>query len=317
MSQDDNTGIDGLEAMLNESAEQLAPAIKTEPTPVPIPTTQTRPGNEIFQSDKIDRVTQQQMTKQEFGYEIPVDAVPLPSAGKVYPPSHPLHHAQSVEYKGMTAKEEDILMSQALIKKGTVITELVKSCLIDKRINVNSLLSGDRNAIMVAIRISGYGREYDPVFVCPECSHKNTMHVDLADLDIKPLELEPSVPGENIFAFECPRSKAKIEFKFLTGGEEERILKDTQSKQKRGFQNNNLVTTRLMSSIVSVNGDSSQGMISKFVANMPAMDSKELRKYIDKYEPGVDMEVEFTCESCDYFDMIQLPFGSNFFWPDS
>lgn len=317
MSQDENNGTAGLEDMLNSAADDLAEAPTVNKPPVPTPATQTRPGNEIFQSDKIEQVTQQQMTKQEFGYEIPVDAVPLPSAGKVYPPNHPLHHAQAVEYKGMTAKEEDILMSQALIKKGTVITELVKSCLIDKRINVNSLLSGDRNALMVAIRISGYGRDYDPVFVCPECNHKNTMHVDLADLNIKPLELEPSVPGENIFAFECPRSKAKVEFKFLTGDEEERILKNTQSKQKRGFQNNNIVTTRLMSSLVSVNGDTSQGMISKFVVNMPAMDSKELRKYIDKHEPGVDMEVEFTCESCDYFDMIQLPFGSNFFWPDS
>ena len=119
-------------------------------------------------------ISREEYAKKELGMEIPIDAVPLPSAGKVYPGTHTLHGAEQIEYRAMTAKDEDILMSRALIKKGTVITELLRSCLIDPNIDINSLLSGDRNALMIAVRISGYGREYNPIFQCPSCEFKIT-----------------------------------------------------------------------------------------------------------------------------------------------
>lgn len=319
----DAEGTEGLEDMLNMEAAKSAsePSLQDNSNnnskpPVPTPSTKTRPGNEIF-SEGIEKISKEEYAKQEFGIEIPVDAVPLPSGGKIYPPNHPLHGAVHVEYRGMTAREEDILMSRALIKNGTVITELIRSCLIDKTINVNSLISGDRNALMVAIRISGYGREYEPTFVCPECKHQNHMKIDLADLDIKPLTIDPVEPGQNVFDFMLPSNGLAVQFKFLTGVEEEKVMKNMESKKKKGLQNNNLVTTRLMSSLVSVGGSSSQGHIAKFVSNMLARDSLALRKYIDKHEPGVDMEVEFECANCDYYDKIQLPMGSSFFWPDA
>jgi hypothetical protein len=315
----DQDGTDGLEAMLNSEAAMSstdAPAQSLPPAQVPTPKSKTRKGNEVFKNPAAAPL-KEDYAKREFGIEIPVDAVPLPSGGKLYPEGHPLHHAQHVEYRAMTAKEEDILMSPALIKRGTVISELIKSCVVDKTINVNSLVSGDRNALMIAIRISGYDRMYQPTFQCGDCGHKNVWEVDLASLDLKPLTIEPSVPGENLFAFTLPKTGKKIEFKFLTGIEEERIMKDMEGKKKRGLQNNNLVTTRLLTSIVSVDGDSHPGLIAKFVTVMPASDSLALRQYIDKHEPGVDMEVEFTCSACDHYDAIQLPLGSNFFWPGS
>jgi len=326
MSSDDGT--EGLEEGLNAAAAAgTEPAAKSPPklppAPVPTPQSKARKGNEVFKQTQapqpggMESVSRDAAAKQEFGFEIPVDAVPLPSKGLVYPPEHPLHGAQQVEYRAMTAKEEDILMSEALIKRGTVITELIKNCLIDKSINVNSLLSGDRNALMVAIRISGYGRAYKPTFVCPECGGKNEMDVDLADLSVKPMTVEPVSPGLNAFAFDLPVSKQRVEFKFLTGNEEEVVMKNMESKKKRGMANTNLVTTRLLSSIVSVNGSDNQGLIARFVGFMPARDSLELRKYIDKHEPGVDMEVEFTCTGCDYIDDIQLPMGPSFFWPST
>jgi len=317
MTDDDQDGTAGLEDMLNMEAAKSDPQPAAAP-PVPKTETKTRRGNEVFnKQDGVEVVSRHEAAKQEFGIEIPVDAVPLPSAGKVYPEDHPLHGAAHVEYTGMTAKEEDILMSQALIKRGTVITELIKSCLIDKRINVNSLISGDRNALMVAIRISGYGRFYEPTFVCPECKHKNEMKVDLASLDIKPLKLEPVEPGTNVFGFKLPKTGFDVEFKFLTGTEEEKIVQNNEARKKRGLQNNNLVTTRLLSSLVSVNGNISEANTAKFVQSMPAIDSLALRTHIDKHEPGVNMEVEFTCSNCEYYDNIQLPMGSSFFWPNS
>jgi hypothetical protein len=261
-------------------------------------------------------ITTQQYAKQELGVEIPVDAVPLPSKGKVYPYGHPLCGADSVEYRAMTAKEEDILMSQALIKRGTVITELIKSCLINRDIDVQSLLSGDRNALMIAIRASGYGNIYEPTYQCPNCEFKNELEIDLNSLPIKPLALEPITPNTNAFAFKLPVSGKTITFKFLNGREEEEIVADMETRKKKGLLNSNLVTGRLLRSIIAIDGNENKSLVSKFVQYMPARDSLLLRDYIDQHEPGVDMKIDFKCQNCDHFEEMSLPMGATFFWPN-
>jgi hypothetical protein len=262
-------------------------------------------------------VTREEYARRELGFDIPVDVVPLPSAGKVYSSDHPLHNNDRVEYRAMTAKEEDILMSRAFIKKGTVITELIRSCLMNRNIDVNSLLSGDRNALMVAIRSSGYGNQYEPQFTCPSCTTNNDLSVDLAELPIKPLGLEPAHPFANVFHFKLPVSKKTVGFKFLTGAEEELILKSMEARKKKGLLNDNVVTTRLLHSIVEIEGNSDKGQVARFVQYMPARDSLELRKYIDDHEPGVDMTIDFQCNFCDFGQEMQLPIGPSFFWPSS
>jgi hypothetical protein len=261
-------------------------------------------------------ITAQQYAKQELGVEIPVDAVPLPSRGLVYSPGHPLCGASEVEYRAMTAKEEDILMSQALIKRGTVITELIKSCLINKDIDVHSLLSGDRNALMIAIRASGYGAAYEPTYACPQCEFKNDVQVDLNNLPIKPLTINPIAPNMNAFGFKLPVSKKEVTFKFLNGKEEEEIIAESETRKKKGLLNSNLVTARLMRSIIAIDGNDNKGLISRFVQYMPARDSLLLREYIDEHEPGVNMKIDFRCSNCDHFEEVMMPLGANFFWPN-
>lgn len=261
-------------------------------------------------------ITATQYAKQELGVEIPVDAVPLPSRGLVYTSDHPLHNSETVEYRAMTAKEEDILMSQALIKRGTVITELIKSCLINKDIDVSTLLSGDRNALMIAIRSSGYGSDYSPTMACPSCEFKNELNIDLNQLGIKPLQLQPNHPGTNAFDFKLPVSKKTVTFKFLSGKEEEEILADTETRKKKGFLNSNLVTGRLLRSIVAIEGNENKSLVARFVQYMPARDSLVLRDYINKHEPGVDMKIDFKCSNCDHFEEVALPMGASFFWPN-
>lgn len=275
-----------------------------------------RKGNEVFSSEGIETVTRQEYVKKELGFELPTHTIPLPSQGLLYPAGHPLHQAKYVDIRAMTAKEEDILMNRALIKKGTVITELIKSCLVNKNIDVNTLISGDRNALMVAIRSSGYGSDYSPNFKCPQCEHTNHLSVELADLEIKPLTLPPEVAGQNIFKFKLPVSKLEVTFCFLTGEQEEKIIKATEFKKTKGLAEST-VTSRYLNQILAVNGNSDHGVIAKFVNNMPARDSLELRKYIDKHEPGVKMEVDFQCDNCSHADTIALPMDVSFFWPGS
>lgn len=265
----------------------------------------------------IPEMSREQYTKSTLGFEIPIEAVPLPSRGLIYEDGHPLRGKDSVEYKAMTAREEDILMSPALIKKGTVITELIKSCLTNKAIDPSDILSGDRNAIMVAIRATGYDTIYSPSFECPKCEHRNTINVDLNELEIKTLQIQPDTEGQNVFSFQLPYSKKTVQFKFLTVRDEETLLADLNATKKKNIGTPSIVSARLRTSLVAVDGNSNRSYVAQFAQSMPAKDSLALRRFIDENEPGIDMSFDFTCVDCDYSDTIAIPMDSTFFWPNS
>ena len=253
--------------------------------------------------------------KSEFGLDVMTELVPLPSAGKIYPESSPLHMADVVEIKPMTAREEDILMSKSLLKKGTVITELIKSCLVDKNINTSEMLLGDRNALMVAVRITGYGPEYQAELTCTECSAKNNHSFNLADLPIKKLEIDPVTPGQNLFEFVLPHTKKKVLFKFTTGKDEEESTILAEKQKKLGLAQDGSVTSSLQQVIVSVDGVEDRFKISNFIKLMPARDSLALRNYIRQHEPGVIMKQEMTCQACNHSEEVNMPLGVSFLWP--
>jgi len=255
--------------------------------------------------------------KEDFGIEIPVENVPLPSRGVVYTADDPLHGHETVQIRAMTARDEDILTSRALIKKGTVISHLLKSCLINKNIDVESMLSGDRNALMVALRVTGYGAEYNVEVDCPACGERSKQNFDLTQLEINRLKIDPTIIGTNVFEFDLPLTKKRIKFKFLTGVDEQEIMITAERKKKQGITNENVVTARLQHAIVSIDNISDKNKISLFIRNMPAMDSLELRRFIDKHEPGIDMKCWMDCVSCYEHSEVRLPLGATFFWPDA
>jgi hypothetical protein len=271
---------------------------------------------DMVQSLSQGKIQVSNVMKDDFGMNIPVEAVPLPSRGIIYSPDSPLYGKETLEIKPMTAREEDILTSRAYIKNGTVISELIKSCLIDKSINVDELISGDRNALMIALRITGYGADYEVECECPKCSVSSKQSFDLSQLKIKRLEIEPVSEGSNLFEIELPVSKKVIKVKFLNGYDEKEIMQTTERKKKLGLQHDNLVTDRLAYSISTVQNISDKNKISQFAREMPARDSLALRKFLDNNEPGVDMTVEMKCPSCFQDSSLRLPLGTSFFWPD-
>lgn len=278
-----------------------------------------REGNEIFtpQSAKSAGFQTHNVMRDDFGYEVPVESVPLPSGGVIYPSGSPLHGKETLDIRAMTAREEDILTSRALIKKGTVITELIKSCLIDKRIDVDSMIVGDRNAIMVALRITGYGAEYKVEVSCPECSESSKQEFSLLEMPIKELAAPPATPGENLFNFDLPVSKKKVQFKLLTGRDEQEMMVIAERSKKQGQRNDSLVTTRLLHAVVSVDGITDKNKVQTFVRNMPAADSLALRKHMDAIEPGIEMKSWMECPHCSESSEVRLPMGASFFWPDA
>jgi hypothetical protein len=261
---------------------------------------ETRESNEVFTAAQAERAGFQtrNVLADDFGYEVPVESVPLPSNGAVYAVDSPLHGLETVDIKAMTAREEDILTSRALIKKGTVITELIRSCLVNKSINVDEMLVGDRNAIMTALRVTGYGSQYSVEVDCPDCGERSKQEFQLTELPIKRLKLSPVAEGANLFEFMLPAI--------------------TQERRKKlGGQTDNLVTTRLQHQIVAVDGIKDRTKLNMFIRGMPARDSLALRSHVDKHEPGIDMRQWMDCPSCMESSEVRLPMGASFFWPDT
>lgn len=279
--------------------------------------------NEIFAGNQattqraapIEGVMRQDVLK-ELGWEVPVDVAPLPSQGVVYPKSSGLHGKQSVEIKSMTAKEEDILMSRAYNKMGTTITELIRSCLIDKTFDPADLLIGDRQALIVAIRVTGYGQDYKCDVNCGACDKRGTDTFDLSTLEVENIKVDPVTPGVNEFEVILPISKKRVIIKFMTGRDEEELSTTVERRRKIfGDQAENTITSRLAHQIISIDGVTDKNKINMFAINMPARDSKFLRDFVSKNEPGLKMRVPYRCSHCGETSEVALPLGANFFWP--
>jgi hypothetical protein len=253
--------------------------------------------------------------EKESGVQIPVDRISLPSKGLIYPIDHPLCNEDGVEIKCLTAKEEDILTSSALIKNGTVLTKLMESCLMNKTIDPDSLILGDRNAILIAIRITGYGSEYGVKLNCDKCSQDFDAEFSLNGLKIKSLSATPIAPNTNLFAFKLPKSGLDIQFKLLTGKDEAEMTQ-IRDRNKKLSQIDRSVTGRLFQSIVSINGETDRQKIKYTIDNLVAGDARALRKYMNDISPNIDMKQWTKCKNCGEELEVEIPLGLGFLWPD-
>lgn len=264
---------------------------------------------------RMPKISHADKVKADFGLDIPHELVPLPSSGKTYPQGSAFSGVDVVEIRPMTAREEDILTSKALLKKGTVISELIKSCLVERSFNSLDLLSGDRNALMVAIRVTGYGPEYSAELECTECGVKTQRDFDLGSLPIKRLDIDPVIPGTNMFDFKLPYSGKVVKFKFMTGRDEEEMMQLGEKQKKLGLGSESNVTTSLLYSIISIDGIDDRSKITNFIKLMPARDSLALRNYMRDNEPGIVMKQESSCGSCGHTEEVSMPLGVTFLWP--
>jgi hypothetical protein len=271
-------------------------------------------SDSVFQQVQVQNKLE--AVSKEVGFDVPVESVTLPSNGLVYASDHALCNEPTVEIKCMTAKEEDLLTSRALIKNGTVISQLLRSCILNKTLDPDDMLIGDRNAVLIAIRVTGYGSEYRAKVECPNCNEEFENDFSLVGLKIKPLTVSPLQPNTNLFEYTLPLSGLKVHFKLLTGKDEAELSKMNERKKKLQTQIDNSVTSRLFYSIVSVNGETDRNKISKIVNNLRAGDSRALRKHIDNIEPGVDMKQAVACPHCNDETEVTVPLGISFFWPD-
>ena len=245
--------------------------------------------------------------EQKFASEI----IDLPSKGKLYSEESPLKDGK-IEIKYMTAKEEDILTSANLVKKGIVIDRLLDSLILTPNVRCDDLLIGDKNAVMVAARILAYGPEYVCELADPDSGEKHDHTFNLADCPFK--HVEDGVT-ENLFDFTLPISKKKIKFSLLTGKDERLITEDLKASKKTGTGISPELTTRFRYIIKEVEGDNSSTVINNIAQNILARDSIALREEIARVQPDIELkqDVEIGGETVE----VDIPMTVTFFWPNS
>ena len=252
-------------------------------------------------------------------FVIPTEFVELPSRGKYYPEGHPLHNEETVEIRHMTAREEDILTSKTLLKKGVALDRLVESVVVDKRIKTDDLLVGDKSAILLMSRIAAYGNEYDTRVTCPHCTSQVRYTFDLFDATtLHPDDVEEPqfTETENgTFIIKLPRSQVDTEVRLLTGLDEKNMARIGNKKKKARTISDGMLTSQMQSFIVSLNGVTDRMQIKKFIDSMPAKDSRFLRRVYTELTPTIDLTQDFACSECDAELEMEVPFTTDFFWP--
>ena len=239
-------------------------------------------------------------------FKMPTEMVELPSQGLIYPESSPLSSGE-IEMKYMTAREEDILTNQNYISKGTVLDELINSLIVSD-VNYDDLVVGDKNALLVAARVLGYGKDYKFTWGGEE------YNIDLTTIENLPIDTKLFKKGINEFNFTLPSTDINITFKLLTGKDEKQIKEEINSLKKINKNSSAELSTRLKYIITSINGNRDQKDIREFVDTaLLARDSRALREYIKEVQPDVDL----TFFPNGSNTKVSLPIGLNFFWPDA
>lgn len=259
-------------------------------------------------------------TEDLLNFVIPTELVDLPSRGEFYAEGHPLHDQETIEIRQMTAKDEDILTNKNLLKKGVALERVLQNIIVNKDININDILVGDKNAIIVAARISAYGPLYETKITCPACFTSADHSFDLNDLEVKNEDEDLSELGiernsDGTFGVLLPKTKVNVNVRLLDGNDEKKMTSSRKRKKKLGLDDELVLTDSFKQFIVSINGVTDRAQINGFIENMPASDSRWLRTAYARLVPNIDATQDFECPACGYQQEMEVPFTSDFFWP--
>ena len=215
----------------------------------------------VSDKEMVQKAIKQHEEKEVRDYKFPTEIIDLPSKGLIYSKDNPLSSGK-IEMKYMTAKEEDILTTQSYIKDGTVLDRLFQSLIIGngegEPIKYVDLVTGDKNAIMIAARVLGYGKEYkveveDPF--SPGTKQKET--IDLTQFGNKEYDGSNQVePNKNEFEFTLPNSGRKITFMAMTESRERKVKHQVEAQKKANRKLKDMtsreLTTRMKNMILSI-----------------------------------------------------------------
>tara|TARA_R110000782_G_scaffold227181_1_gene313936 strand:- start:752 stop:1999 length:1248 start_codon:yes stop_codon:yes gene_type:complete len=240
-------------------------------------------------------------------FNSPFDVIPLPSMGKTYG-----NRKQNIRVAYMTTADENILTSPNLLQSGEFLSILINRKLLEPQMRYRDLLVGDRNAIMIWLRATGYGEMY-PVTLLDENGVAFETEVNLNDLKTKNLGADPDEDG--LFPYRFVLTQSDVRFRLLTCGDVDDIDKIIETEKENGVLVNNTSTYVLEKMIVEVNGDRNRGQIKDFVSSIRLKDGKDFTKYLESIECGIDLNITVGTPGGGSVDTF-LPLNLGFFWPD-
>ena len=241
----------------------------------------------------------QNYSQQQFS--LPHDVVPLPSQGVFYKSKK-----SSLKVGYLTANDENILLAGG--KDMTL--NLLRAKIYEPGVRPEELLEGDTEAILIFLRNTSFGSEYNVGAIDPRTNEYFNTTIDLSELNILKPKVQPGDDG--LFDVELPVSKHKVKLRLLSMGDKleiERIISSYPSER-----NAPTVTTRLIRHIVEINGSPDRVKISTFVDQMPIRDSKFIRNFLSENEPRLDLSKEVIAPSGEKV-MVNIAFGVEFFRP--
>tara|TARA_R110000824_G_scaffold202891_1_gene387122 strand:- start:1050 stop:1799 length:750 start_codon:yes stop_codon:yes gene_type:complete len=243
---------------------------------------------------------------------VPTEVVDLPSKGIFYGEAHPLHNCETIEIRHMTAKEEDILTSTTLLKKGMALDKMLQSVIVNKDIKVEDLLLGDKNALLVHSRVYGYGPNYSTAIVCPACGESFENDFDLTAIENKELDLQLDKYGiestdRRTFLIELPKSKYNVEFRLLTSRDETAAL--GSAKEMKSLKLLEAIT-------VSLNDQTDHFYIKRALSSLPIIDASILKRAYAAATPDINLTQEAHCPHCAEISEVGVPLDAGFFWPE-
>jgi hypothetical protein len=276
-------------------------------------------NKELFNEEQVAQENSSTTKLIELSRE--VIEVPLPSKGLTYGPSHPLHAKEVTSILELTPLEESIMYDKKKIRDGTVVDDLVQACLYDKTLNVQTLLSGDRDILFALIRAEGFDQYYHFDISCPKCETTQEIkydiykHLRFKELDLK--EVKQIEPYTNRFLFVAPKSELKIEYRYLTVGESKKAAAKKKERQKAGIDPRLEVAHDLSALVNSINGITDQREIFNTLCRLPGKDSIAFRRHIFKTEPGLDTSFDFVCKErdCEHSEKLDIQLNASFFFP--
>lgn len=275
-----------------------------------------QPQQDMVQQEQVQKKAESYSIPPQFvdtEFQVPTDFVDLPSKGYFYP-----NKKSTVEVKYLTAEDENILTSGDLIKSGKVLDVLLQNAIVDTDISPEEMLTGDRNAVLIALRITGYGDEYETKTTCPSCGNVNESEILLSSLKTKEIPFQPD--SEGLFSVQLPKCKANVKFRLLKGSDENRLQKIGETGKKtigKNIKVQTVLTERYLLQIMDVNGNRDKTYIKKFISVMPIADSFFFREYLGQVEPGLDLNHDFECKECGKDYEQEVPITAKLFWPNA
>lgn len=245
-------------------------------------------------------------------FKAPEETIELPSGGYFYP-----NGKKTVTIKHLTASEDDILYDVSLIRSNEQLDALLDATVLDQDLRPADMLTGDRNHILIQLRRTGFGDEYDPgPRVCGSCGKIHAGTIDLSKLKTQDIKRKPDENGE--FSLQMQQLKVPIKYRLLKGTDEALLNKHAQQDYKKGrFRISKSLTQKYLLHIMEVNGKRDKVYIKSYIENMPMQDSKFFRDELKKSEPGVKLEYDFECPHCKTVETKPFPITLKLFYPDT